>query len=111
MLGASPRWRCYRTAASGADDWTIHIWDLVTGAETARLHHGPWGVTSLAVLPDGRLVSGSKDKTVRLWDLARGTEIARLEADAPVNCLAGLPDGRLVAGDEIGRLHWLEVID
>ena len=96
---------------SGADDWTIHIWDVATGAVTASLRHGPWGVASLAVLPDGRLVSGSKDKTVRLWDLPTGTEIARLEVDAPVNCLAALPDGRLVAGDDLGRLHWLELVD
>jgi WD40 repeat protein len=95
---------------SGADDWTIHIWDPATGAETARLDHGPWGVTSLAVLPNGRLVSGSKDKTVRLWDPSTGTEIARLEVDAPVNCLATLPDGRIIAGDELGRLHWLEIM-
>jgi len=26
-------------------------------------------------------------------------------------CLLALPDGRLLAGDELGRLHWLKVLD
>lgn len=30
------------------------------------------GVTSLVVLPDGRLVSGSADKTIRVWNLVSG---------------------------------------
>lgn len=43
-------------------------------------------------------------------------KLARLELDGAVYSLAVLPaaDGcgwRLVAGDELGRLHWLELLD
>ncbi len=60
---------------------------------------------------DGRLASVSCDKTVRLWATKAGAEHTRLEVDAAVECLIALPDGRFVAGDQIGRLHWLEILD
>jgi WD40 repeat protein len=100
--------------ASGSDDHTIRLWDVVTGAETARLDGHSGGVAALCLLKDGRLASGSQDRTTRLWDLSTQIEIARLEIDAPVTCLIALtaaPGIRLVAGDQIGRLHWLEVVD
>jgi len=45
------------------------------------------------------------------WDLTTGTASARLEIDAPVRCLISLSAARFVAGDDLGRLHWLEVVD
>ena len=66
--------------ASGGDDWTVRIWDLVTGRERATLkgHTGP--VAAVAVAPDGSwLVSGGWDWTVRIWDAATGRERATLE--------------------------------
>jgi hypothetical protein len=54
---------------------------------------------------------GDDDGTIRLWDTATRAEIARLEVDAPVTCLAALTGRRLVAGDQLGRLHWLEVVE
>jgi WD40 repeat protein len=95
--------------ASGSYDKTIRLWDLATGAETARLEGHSRTVNALCMLPDGRLASGSDDHTIRLWDLAAGAEIARLEADAPIHCIITTPDARLVAGDDLGRLHWLEI--
>jgi WD40 repeat protein len=99
--------------ASGAMDSTIRLWDSASGAETARLEVPKGGVLELAVpvLRDGRLASGGFDKTLRLWDPASGAAIARLEVDVAVTCLAALPNGSLVAGDELGRLHWLGVVE
>jgi WD domain, G-beta repeat/APAF-1 helical domain len=97
--------------ASGSYDNTIRLWDLKTGQEAGRLEGHGGGVYALAVLPDGRLASGSYDNTIRLWDAKTGAEIARLEVDAGVFYLAALPDGRLAAGDQLGRLHWLEILD
>ena len=96
--------------ASGSWDKTIRLWDVKTGTETARIEGHTAEVHALAPLPDGRLASGSEDRTIRLWDLKSGAETARLEVDAAVRCLAALSDGRPVAGDQLGRLHWLEIV-
>jgi WD40 repeat protein len=97
--------------ASGSCDRTIRLWDVKSGAEDTRFDgHSGW-VRALCALPDGRLASGSYDQTIRLWDVKSGAESARLEIDAAVRCVATLPDSRVVAGDDLGRLHWLEIVD
>jgi WD40 repeat protein len=66
--------------------------------ETARLGDH-WGVTSLAALPDGRVVSGYVDGTIRLWDVALKREMAALQGHTDwVQGLAVLADGSLVSG-------------
>ena len=45
--------------ASGSYDNTIRLWDVKTGAETARLEGHSDSVDALCALPDGRLASGS----------------------------------------------------
>jgi WD40 repeat protein len=96
---------------AGCSGGSILLWDVTSGAVTARLEGHSNSVSSLCVLSDGRLASSSDDHTIRLWDIATQREIVRLEVDAPVSCLVALPDGRLVAGDDLGRLHWLEIVD
>jgi WD40 repeat protein len=61
--------------ASGSSNGTIRLWDMTTGAESARLEGG-----ALCLLHDGCLASGSHDGTIRLWEVARGAEAARLTA-------------------------------
>jgi WD40 repeat protein len=96
--------------ASGSWSSMIQLWDTQSTSEALRLegHHN--AVSALCALPDGRLASGSHDNTIRLWDIEACKEVCRLEVDAPILCLAVLPDGHLVAGDELGRLHWLEIL-
>ena len=80
--------------AAGADDNTVQLWDVGTGAELARLEgHRSW-VRALAALPDGRLASGARDGTVRLWDARTGVELARLEGHGGRVCCAGGATGR-----------------
>ncbi len=86
--------------ASGSSDKTIRLWDVATGAETARLEgHTELG-SALCLLPDGRLASGSSDKTIRLWDVATGAETRppRRAYRVRFSALCLLPDGRLASG-------------
>ncbi len=64
-------------------------------------------VSTLAVLPDGRLASGSYDSTVRVWRPSTGVCEAVLKGHTrEVRALAVLPDGRLASGswDNIVRV-------
>jgi WD40 repeat protein len=95
--------------ASGSWDYTIRLWDPLTGAETARLDGQTsrdlkgqtWGDNVLVVMPDGRVASGSVEGHIRLWDLRSGAETARLEGHTSgVNALAVLANGRLASGSQ-----------
>ena len=55
--------------ASGSDDLTITIWDLVTGACVATLEGHEDIVLSLAVLEGGRLASGSAEQRIDIMIL------------------------------------------
>jgi WD40 repeat protein len=75
--GASDQVRCLaftadsRTLAVALEgSASVHLWEVASGKERARLngHLGP--VRSLALSPDGQfLASGSDDNTVLVWDL------------------------------------------
>ncbi len=91
--------------ASGSEDETIRLWDVVTGSEISRLTGHKDGVRSVAFSPDGsQLTSGSYDKTIRLWDVVTGVEMHRLTGHThSVYSVAFSPDGSLLAsgsGDE-----------
>ena len=85
--------------ASGGYDKTIRLWDVETGAETARLDGHTDAVTALCLVGDGRLASGSQDNTIRLWDLVTWAESGRLDGHSDlVSALCPLLDGRLASG-------------
>ncbi|MDG4560682.1 MAG: NB-ARC domain-containing protein [Candidatus Competibacter sp.] len=96
---------------SGSDDTSIRLWNHTNSAEAARLIGHEARINALVGLPHGRIASGSDDRTVRVWDVCSNKEICRMELDSVVLCLAALPDGRFVAGDQIGKLHWFDIVD
>jgi WD40 repeat protein len=87
-----------KTAATGAYDDTVRIWDLETAMNTKVMtgHVGP--VRAVAFLPDGKtLVSASQDNTIRLWDIPSAREIRSLTAHADGACaMAVSPDGSVI---------------
>jgi uncharacterized protein YjbI with pentapeptide repeats len=61
-----------KIAASGADDKTIRLWNIGTGAGIGVLKGHTKKVLSLAFSGDGKfLLSGSADGTARVWDVSK----------------------------------------
>jgi WD40 repeat protein len=97
--------------ANAGKSGMVRLWDVTTGAEGGSLHGHTDGVNALCLLRDGRPASGSLDNTIRLWDLRIHVENARLEVVAPIWSLVAIAPNRIIAGDQLGPLHWLEVLD
>jgi WD40 repeat protein len=87
--------------ASGGDDGSVIIWDLVSGTHQLLLGESGRTVRSIAFSPDGAALAalyGYDDPTVILWEVATGTELARLETRSfRATRLAFAPDGTTLA--------------
>jgi WD40 repeat protein len=83
-----------RWLATGAEDNSVHLFDLEAGAAGPTITGHTGAVTSLRFTADGaRLVSSSLDRTVRVWNVADGAPLGRLDTPVPVN-------GMTLVGDE-----------
>jgi WD40 repeat protein/beta-lactamase regulating signal transducer with metallopeptidase domain len=107
-LHFSPRGERIVTAS---DDCTARIWDVVTGRELHRLHHGKW-VRATTVSPDGTLIatSGLDDK-VRIWQMETGKQVHALQGHGVVGGWRALqfsPDGSVLYswGDDYNLRVW-----
>lgn len=59
--------------ASGSDDKTIILWDVMTAKEIKRLKGHGWKVTSVQFSSDGKyLLSTCNNGEVKLWDVEQG---------------------------------------
>ncbi len=83
--------------ASGAEDYTVRLWDVETRENTATLRHtGP--VYSVSFSSDGTtLASGTGDNTVRLWNIATRENIATLRHTGLVSSVSFSPNGITLA--------------
>ena len=95
------------TIASGNDDDTVKLWDIVTGKLKATLEGHTDRVNSVAFSPDGNTIaSGSSDNTIILWDVATGTLKATLEGHTgSVLSVAFSPDGNTIASGAGGYVY------
>jgi WD40 repeat protein len=83
--------------------WTTRRVSRALRAESAR-HGGP--VQTVAVLPDGRVISNGGDGRVRAWNPAVPDRLVELGGHGgSVDAVAVLPDGRVVSGSGDGRLR------
>src|SRR5262249_14991296 len=83
--------------AAGADDGTIHMWDIVTGRELAAIT-GHEGCLALAFTEGGKtLASASRDGTIKLWDVVTGRERATFKPVRVSYPLVFSPDNKTLA--------------
>jgi len=82
---------------TGSRDTTVIVWNIETASPAQTLAGHGYQVTSVAVTPEGDIVSASLDKTIRVW---RGAEcIATLAGhEGPVQAVVALPNGDLLSG-------------
>jgi WD40 repeat protein len=85
-----------RIVATGSDDGSARLWDIVSGHVVRSFGGHTAPVTSVVFSPDGRvLFTGSLDKTVKAWDVSTGKEIRRMmDHTNGVIGLAISPDGK-----------------
>src|SRR5262249_49099823 len=66
-----------QTLASGSEDNTIILWDVVSHQQLSTLNDHTSTVRSVAFSPDGQtLASGSEDNTIILWDVASHQQLS-----------------------------------
>ena len=85
--------------ASASEDYSIRIWNTTTG-ETIQILTGHNDIVySLAVLPNGLLVSGSSDTSIRIWNTKNEKQIKILNNHSKcIRSLLTLSDGSLASG-------------
>ncbi|CAD8121352.1 unnamed protein product [Paramecium sonneborni] len=67
------------TQVFGSGDNSIHLWDIKTGQQKAKLDGHQTGVNSVCFSSDGTiLASCGYDKSIRLWDVKTGQQKAQL---------------------------------
>lgn len=88
-----------RTLASGSDDHSVRIWDVVTDTLIDTFIGHTDEVHCVAFSPNGTiLASGSKDGTIILWDVVTGELLATLTGHPEgVNNVAFSVDGKTLA--------------
>lgn len=73
--------------ATAGDDRPVTVHDLSSGRLLASWQDPGEGITALAFLPDGRLVSGGDDRRIRCWEPTTGAPLP--------GPLFGMVEGRL----------------
>ena len=82
--------------ASGSDDGTVVLWDMVTRTNIATLEDNIYGVESVAFSPDGKTLATASLYSIKLWDVATHTNTATLEGKY-FESVAFAPDGKTLA--------------
>ena len=99
-----------RSVLAGADDGTVRLWDLYSGAEVRALEYSDAliAVTAVDISPDGRYgLAAFMEGSISVWEVASGAELCRLHGHTamPFAGARFLPDSRRIvsgSGDLFG---------
>lgn len=97
-----------KTLASGGEDNTVKIWDVVSGRLIRNLEGHIDFVRTVAVAPDSKTVaSAGNDRRIKLWDSTSGRFIRNLEGHSDlVSSISFSRDGKILAS-----AGWDEVVN
>jgi len=99
--GFSPDSQLLASAANSLPDtpeFSVKLWDVLTGQELFTLQGHRDAIHSLAFSPDGKwLASASMDTTVKIWDVQTGQLLRTLQTKAELFDVTFSPDSSLVA--------------
>jgi WD40 repeat protein len=94
---------CGNRIASGANDTTVRVWNLLSDAESLVLRGHETSISCMAFSHDSQqIASGSWDTTVRLWNVTSGAQIipALRGHNNSLEAVAFSPDGTKVASGD-----------
>jgi WD40 repeat protein len=99
--------QCYRSMKQ--EPKALRLWDVATGREIAAIGEHGWGVTGVAVMPDGQtLVAGGGCGSIQFWDLATLQEVKQRDGHRGwIGAVTYSPDGKTIVtggGDNIIRV-------
>ncbi|WP_170524151.1 c-type cytochrome [Ruegeria arenilitoris] len=102
-----------RSLYSAGVDGSLRVWDVTTGAETARLVEHGFGINELVLnAQDGWIAYGAVDGVTRILDLSTGAERDFTLDRRPILALALSPDRSLLAvGDGEGYIMVIDTQD
>src|SRR5690606_1589481 len=84
--------------AAGSDDGTVHVWDIDTQEQRARLEGHLYYVGSITFSADGSLLaSGDNSGIVRLWDMETMGELRTYEGIGYISDIALSPNLEMLA--------------
>jgi Tol biopolymer transport system component len=86
-------------AAGGNDeDFSVHLWDVMSGQPLDKLEGHTGIVWDLAFSPDGKeLASVSNDQTAKIWDWENGKILESLDFPGAAVSVRFSPDGQTLA--------------
>ena len=100
-MAFSPDSQLLASAANSLPDtpeFSVKLWDVLTGQELFTLQGHRDAIHSLAFSPDGKwLASASMDTTVKIWDVQNGQLLHTLQTKAELFDVTFSPDSSLVA--------------